>query len=58
MAESTFHVVCDNIMDFLNNLAKSIITFPETIEKKTEISRQFQNVNKNKHFYSIPIKCI
>jgi len=50
MAESTFHLVCDNIMDFLCNLAKSIIKFPETIEEKTEISKQFENVNKRQTF--------
>ncbi|CAL1685198.1 unnamed protein product [Lasius platythorax] len=45
MAESTFHLVCDNIMDFLNNLAGSVIKFPETIEEKTEISKRFENIN-------------
>ncbi|XP_032675599.1 putative nuclease HARBI1 [Odontomachus brunneus] len=45
MAESTFHAVSDNIMDFLNSIAGSIIKFPETIEEKTEISRQFENIN-------------
>ncbi|RLU21199.1 hypothetical protein DMN91_005572, partial [Ooceraea biroi] len=45
MADSTFHAVCDNIMDFLNNLARYIITFPETLEEKTEISREFENIN-------------
>lgn len=50
MAESTFHLVCDNIMDFLNNLAGSVIKFPETVEEKTEISTQFENVNKTNIF--------
>jgi len=45
MAESTFHLACDNIMNFLYNLAGSIIKFSETIEEKTEISKQFENVN-------------
>ncbi|XP_066603775.1 putative nuclease HARBI1 [Prorops nasuta] len=45
MAESTFHLVCNNIMEFLNNLAKSIIKFPETIEEKTEISNEFKTIN-------------
>lgn len=44
-------------MDFLNNLAGSVIKFPETIEEKTEISKQFENVNE-KHFYKLYIKCI
>jgi len=47
MAESTFHLVCDNIMDFLCSLTGSIIKFPEIMEEKTEISKQFENVNKN-----------
>lgn len=50
MAESTFHLVCDNIIDFLNNLAGSIIKFPETVEEKAEISKQFENVNKKQIF--------
>lgn len=46
MAESTFHLICDNIMDFLYNLAGFVIKFPETIEEKTEISKQFKNISK------------
>lgn len=52
MAESTFHIVCDNIMDFLNNLAGSIIKFPDTIEEKTEIVKQFENVSNKTNFYA------
>lgn len=55
MAESTFHLVCDNIMDFLNNLSKSVIRFPETNEEKIEISKQFEKVNKEQHFYELII---
>lgn len=50
MAKSTFHLVCDDIMDFLNNLAGSIIKFPTTVEEKTKISKQFENVNKKQIF--------
>jgi len=50
MAESTFYLVCDNVMNFLCNLAKSVIKFPETIEEKTENSKQFENVNKRQTF--------
>lgn len=52
MAESTFYLVCDNIMDFLNNLSKSVIKFPESNKEKIEISKQFEKVNKE-HFYEL-----
>lgn len=45
MAESTLHFYINNIMNFLNDIAKSIIQFPETLEEKTKVSREFQNVN-------------
>jgi len=32
------------------NLAGSIIKFPETMEEKTKISKQFENVNKRQTF--------
>lgn len=45
MAESTFHFYSNNVMDFLNNIAASLIKFPQTFEEKTEIARQFENVS-------------
>lgn len=33
-------------MDFLNNMVSSIIKFPDTLEEKTKVSEQFENVRE------------
>lgn len=54
MAESTFHGISNNIMDFLNNEAKSVIKFPQSIEEKMEVSRNFESVrNINMYFVCV-----
>ncbi|XP_066596552.1 putative nuclease HARBI1 [Prorops nasuta] len=45
MAESTFHFYSNNIMDFLNSIARSVITFPQTLTEKTNVAREFQSIN-------------
>ena len=45
MAESVFHINCQNVMDILNKLAKLVIRFPETLEDKTKISTEFESIN-------------
>lgn len=50
MAESTFHFNSDNVMDFLNDIARSLIKFPETLEEKTKVSREFKKVSKKANY--------
>lgn len=50
MAESTFHCYSDTVMNFLNDMANSIIKFPTTLEEKIDVSRQIQNVNKSTNY--------
>lgn len=49
MAEFTFHFYND-IMDFLNDIACSVIKFPATLEEKTKVSRQFQEISKKANY--------
>jgi hypothetical protein len=44
IGESTFHRQCARVMDYLNDIAPTIIKFPDSKEKKAAIAQQFEQV--------------
>ncbi|XP_043472988.1 putative nuclease HARBI1 [Leptopilina heterotoma] len=44
VAESTCHLIINNIIDFLNDISSQVIKFPKTEEEKAAIAEKFQEI--------------